>query len=187
MTEQPETRDEAAATDAIEIVLIAAVADNGVIGDGTGLPWSLPSDLKHFKAQTVGKPVVMGRVTWSEIGYPLPDRPNIVVSADPAFHARGAYVVDSLDRAYELARTLAQLLGAREIMVIGGGRLYAAALNDAVRIYLTRVSGCPGGNVFFPSLDPAEWEEIEGPEPVPDPKDSHPYRLVTLQRRSRRL
>lgn len=167
----------------IEIALIAAVAENGVIGDGKGRDWYLPGDLKRFKALTVRKPVIMGSVTWKIIGHALPDRPNIVLSHDPAFRAPGAHVVHSLNEAYDLARSLAGPLEAREIMIIGGGQVYAEALKDSKRIYKTEVKASPAGKVRFPKLDMTEWQEVERPKVTPDPKDSCAYSYITLRRR----
>lgn len=167
----------------IEIAIIAAVAENGVIGDGKGRDWYLPGDLKHFKTLTLRKPVIMGSVTWEIIGRPLPDRPNIVLSHDPSFRAEGAHVAHSLEEAYDVARSLAEPLGAREIMIIGGGQVYAEALKDASRIYKTEVKASPSGKIRFPKLDMTEWQEVERPKVAPDPKDTCTYSYVTLRRR----
>ena len=116
------------------VSIIAAVADNGVIGRGGGLPWHLPADLKRFKKLTTGHHMVMGRRTWDSIGRrPLPGRPTIVVSRDPAFVAEGARVARSVEQALELAA------GADEVFVAGGQAIYREALAVADRVYLTRV------------------------------------------------
>ena len=144
------------------IVLVVAVAENGVIGNKGALPWRLPEDLKRFKALTMGKPVIMGRKTWESLPRkPLPGRPNIVVSRDPAFRAAGVAIAHSFDAA--LAE--AEKEHAPEIMVIGGESIFAAALPHADRIELTEVAGRPEGDVFMPEFDRSQWREArrEGP------------------------
>ncbi|HYM32521.1 MAG TPA: dihydrofolate reductase [Candidatus Cybelea sp.] len=138
------------------IALIAAMSRNRVIGRNGGLPWRIPADLRYFKAQTMGKPVVMGRKTWLSIGKPLPGRQNIVVSRDPALSLPGATVVADIRAALEAAT---RLMPDREVMVIGGGRIYAAALPYADRLYLTEVHADVAGDTAFPEIDPAEWVE----------------------------
>jgi len=133
--------------------LIAAVAANGVIGARGGLPWRLPDDLRFFRAQTMGRPVIMGRRTWDSIGKPLPGRTNIVVSRRPGFSAPGAQVADSLDAA------LAQCADAAEAFVIGGAELYRAALPHADRLVLTEIRREFDGDVVFPEFDRAHWRE----------------------------
>jgi dihydrofolate reductase len=137
------------------VSLVVAMAENNVIGKDGGLPWHIPADLMHFKAVTMGKPIVMGRRTYESIGRPLPGRLNIVVTRDPSRRWDGVEVVQSLPAALERAAAH----GADEIMVIGGGDLYRAALPLAQRIYLTRVHEAVEGDTVFPDLDPAEWRE----------------------------
>jgi dihydrofolate reductase len=117
------------------VSLIAAVAANGVIGRDGDLPWRIPEDLRHFKAVTLGKPVIMGRKTWQSLGRPLPGRRNIVVTRDAGFAAEGAETVASLDAALALVADVA------EAMVIGGGEIYAQALPRADRLYLHPAEG----------------------------------------------
>ncbi len=145
----------------LEIVIIVAVADNGVIGNHGTLPWRLKSDMRHFRALTVGKPVVMGRKTYESLSVkPLPGRTNIVVSRDRAFAAPGVVVAASLDRALSLARADASRGAAGMVMVIGGEEIYAQALRLADRLELTRVHASPPGDTFFPSINPREWNEM---------------------------
>jgi len=139
------------------IALIAAVAENGVIGRAGGLPWRLSGDLKHFKAVTLGKPVVMGRKTFQSIGKPLPGRTNIVVTRDPDFRADGIETVPDLAAALERAQEIAGADG--EVMVIGGGDVYRQALPSADRLYLTEVHAAPDGDAHFPAFDRAGWRE----------------------------
>lgn len=137
----------------LRVSLVVAMAENNVIGKDGDLPWHIPADLKHFKAVTMGKPIVMGRRTYESIGRPLPGRLNIVVTRDPSRQWDGVEAVQSLSDA--LDRAAAD--GADEIMIIGGGDLYRAALPTAQRIYLTRVHEAVEGDTVFPDLDPAEW------------------------------
>lgn len=135
------------------ISLIVARARGGVIGHEGGLPWHLPADLKHFKALTMGKPIVMGRLTYQSIGRPLPGRDNIVISRDSAFAAPGCRVVASLGAALKAAGA------APEIMIIGGARIYALALPLAHRIYLTDIDIDVSGDAHFPPIDLDGWRE----------------------------
>lgn len=143
-----------------DIVIIAAVAENGVIGRGGTMPWRLKSDMAHLKAFTMGKPVVMGRKTWASLWVqPLPGRTNIVVTRDPSFTAPGALVARSLDVALEAARGDALRRGTH-IMVIGGAEIYAQAMPLAGRLEITRIHIKPEGDTLFPSIDPAVWREV---------------------------
>jgi dihydrofolate reductase len=160
------------------IVLVAAVAENGVIGRDNGMPWRLPGDLKHFKNTTLGKPVIMGRRTFESIGKPLPGRPNIVLTRDATFRADGVEVAGSIDRALSLAARHP----AEEIAVIGGGEIYAQALPHASRIYLTEVKASPDGTARFPALDRDEWHEVSRDGPHRGPNDTYAYSFVVLER-----
>ncbi|MDH3738714.1 MAG: dihydrofolate reductase [Alphaproteobacteria bacterium] len=141
---------------AVRLALIAAVAQNGVIGHDGDLPWRLPADLQHFKTTTMGKPIVMGRRTFESIGRALPGRPNIVVTRNAEFVADDVDVAADLDQALAIA----QGYGTEEVMVIGGGEIYAAAMPRADRLYLTEVHTDAVGDVQFPTLDRAHWREI---------------------------
>ncbi|MCC6946584.1 MAG: dihydrofolate reductase [Bradyrhizobiaceae bacterium] len=165
------------------IVLVVAVAENGVIGRNGDLPWRLPGDLKHFKAVTIGKPILMGRRTFLSIGRPLPGRTNIVLTRDPAFRADGVLVAPSIEAGLELARTEAERLGADEIAIIGGGELYADTLTQVSRIYLTEVHAAPRGTAYFPKLDLDEWREVAREGPLQGAGDAHSYSFVVLDRR----
>lgn len=160
----------------MDVVLIAAVARNGVIGAGNALPWHLPADLKHFKALTLGHPVLMGRKTFESIGRPLPGRPNIVVSRDPAFVAEGVTVAASVASGLTCAATLGT-----PVFVIGGAQIYAQCLALADRIYLTRVDIEVAGDAFFPPLDARQWRETAG-ENWPAADGYPAYAFVTLER-----
>ena len=143
------------------LVLVAAVAENGVIGRDGRLPWRLRSDLKHFRDLTLGHPVIMGRKTYGAIGKPLSGRTNIVVTRDPAFAAPGVMVARSLDAALAVARGDAWRRGVIEIMVIGGADLYGQTIERAVRLEVTHVHARPEGDSVFPQIDP----ELEPPAP----------------------
>ena len=160
------------------VSLVAAVATNGVIGDDGRLPWRLSSDLRRFKTLTFGKPVVMGRKTFDTIGKPLVGRDNIVVTRQGGFAPAGVTVAASLDAA--LARAAAG--GTSEIMVLGGGEIYAQAIGRADRLYITHVDAAPAGDTRFPVIDPAVWQAIaEEALPAGD-KDSAATRFVTYDR-----
>jgi dihydrofolate reductase len=156
--------------------LIVARARNGAIGLANAMPWHLPADLAHFKRTTLGHPVIMGRRTWESIGRALPGRKNIVVSRTPGFRAEGAQVVGSLSEAWRAAE------GAEEAFVIGGARLYAEALPDAGRVYLTDVVGEVEGDTFFPELDPREWRETLLAEQPADGRNAYALRFLLLER-----
>lgn len=167
-----------------KIVLVVAVARNGVIGRDGDLPWRLPSDLKRFKQLTLGKPVLMGRKTWDSIGKPLPGRPNIVITRDTTFCAHGAAVVSSLDEGLDAARREAEKLGVDEVCVIGGGQIYAQAFDRADILHVTRVEADVEGDTRFPDIDPAIFEKV-AEEPIPQgEKDSHAMHFVTWCRKA---
>lgn len=161
----------------MEFSIVVAIARNGIIGREGGLPWRLPADLAHFKSITMGKPIVMGRLTHESIGRPLPGRENIVVSTNPGYVAQGCQVVQRLD---EIHKTQADT---SEIMIIGGARLYAEALTMASRIYLTEVHAEPGGDVYFPQFDRALWHEKSRELHSADDKNEYDYSFVSLERR----
>jgi dihydrofolate reductase len=166
----------------IKIVLIAAVADNGVIGRDNAMPWHLSSDLKRFKALTMGKPVVMGRRTYLSIGRPLPGRTNIVVSRDRNFAAPGVLVAGDLTSALEAARGDALRRGVAEIAVIGGTDIFAQCMHLADRMEITQVHLRPQGDVFFPPIDGALWREAARSAPPAGPKDDAGFEFVTYER-----
>jgi dihydrofolate reductase len=157
------------------VSLIVARAANGVIGDQGRLPWHIPSELKHFKAVTMGHPVIMGRKTWESIGRPLPGRRSIVITRQKAYTAAGALVVGSLDEA------IAACTGEDEIFVIGGEQIYRAALPIAQRMYITVIERDFAGDTFFPAYDHHEWYESNRLLIADDPSGL-PLAYVTLER-----
>jgi dihydrofolate reductase len=166
----------------VSLVLVAAVADNGVIGRAGGLPWRLKSDMQHFRALTLGHPVLMGRKTYQSIGKPLPGRTNIVVSRAPAFTAPGILVARGLDAALGVARGDALRRGVSAIMVIGGADLYAQTMPLASRLEITRVHASPPGDVHFPAIDEREWRETARREVVRAPEDEAALTFVRYER-----
>jgi len=169
----------------IALALVAAIADNGVIGRAGGLPWRLKSDMQHFRALTVGKPVVMGRKTYQSIGRPLKDRTNIVVSRDPAVVIEHVIVTASLDAAMAVARGDALRRNCDAIMVIGGADIYAQTLAAADRLEITRVHVQPSGDAVFPPICPATWREISRAEHAAGPDDEASFTVVTYLRAKR--
>lgn len=156
--------------------MLVAADERGAIGQNGALPWHLPNDLKHFKALTMGKPVVMGRRTWLSIGRPLPGRQNIVVTRQPAFVAPGATVVGSLDAAIAAAG------GVPEVCIIGGGELYRLALPRVDLIRLTRVHATVTADTFFPALEAGQWREVSREDHAADANHAYPYSFIELRR-----
>jgi dihydrofolate reductase len=164
------------------IVLLAAVADNGVIGRDNALPFRQRSDLQRFKRISMGKPVLMGRKTYSSIGKPLPGRTNIVLTRDRAFIAPGIVVVHTLDAALEAARKDAAERGANEIIVIGGTDVFEQTLPLAERMEITHVHSQPAGDTFFPPIDWRRWREVAREEHAAGPQDDASFAYVTYAR-----
>lgn len=167
----------------IRLAIIAAVAENGVIGRGDELPWRISGDLKRFRAITWGKPILMGRRTFASIGRPLPGRTSIVVTRDAALPMpEGVLFAGSLDAALALAEEEASRLGADEAAVIGGAEIYAQALPLADRLRLTEVHGAPEGDVRFPAYDRAAWREVAREGPIRGEKDEFAFSFVDYER-----
>jgi len=157
---------------------IVAVGRRNEIGKDGAMPWHLPADLRHFKANTLGKPVLMGRKTLAAIGRPLPERRNLVLTRDAAFKAAGCETVTSLEQALLLAAP------AEELMVIGGGEVYRLAWARTDRIYLTRIEAdVEGADTFFQELDPQEWREMGRDGHKADAKNPYDYAFLTYERR----
>ncbi len=165
----------------LPLAMIAALAENHVIGLDNKMPWHLPADLKHFKAMTLGKPIIMGRKTWDSLGRPLPGRLNLVVSRQPGLQLEGAETFTSLDDALQRAEAWAREQGADEIMLIGGAQLYTQALDRAQRLYLTRIEASPEGDAFFPQFDETRWQRIDS-QAHPASGEAPAYRFETWQR-----
>jgi dihydrofolate reductase len=166
----------------MDIVVLAAIAENGVIGRGNALPWRLKSDMQHFRGATMDRPVVMGRKTYLSIGKPLKSRTTIVVSRDHAFAAPGVLIAPNLDTALVAARGDALRRGSGEIFVAGGAEIYAQALPLAARLVITEVHKRVDGDTHFPDIDRKVWREIARDEYAPAPEDEAPYALVVYER-----
>lgn len=157
---------------------------NGVIGRDNALPWRLKSDLAIFKAQTLGKPVIMGRKTWDSLPRkPLPGRMNIVLSQDGSFEPPQAVVCESFLEAVQMAKEQAVDDGVDEVCVIGGRALFEMALPRARRLYLTEVQAEVEGDVSFPAFDEAAWTEVSRQAHPAGPDDDHAFVFRVLERR----
>jgi dihydrofolate reductase len=167
----------------MEIVLIVAVADNGVIGAGGAIPWRQKSDQQRLKAITMGKPVVMGRKTFTSLRRPLPGRTNIVVTRDVNFAAAGAVVTTSFAAARAVATGDALRRFVSEIAVIGGAEIYAQWMEFADRLEVTEVHARPEGDTYFAAIEPADWEEVARVRNSSGPDDSADFSYVTYIRR----
>ena len=157
------------------IALIAAIARNGVIGRDNALIWRLLSDLKRFKALTMGKPILMGRKTWDSIGRPLPGRRSLVITRDRSLTIPGATVVHDWSGALDAA-------GGDELMVVGGAEIYALALPQADRLHLTEVEAEPPGDAYFPPFDRADFRETLREAHGPGERDEFAFQFVDLER-----
>jgi dihydrofolate reductase len=170
----------------MEIVLIAAVAENGVIGHGNAIPWRLKSDQQRFKVMTMGRPVVMGRKTFLSLRKPLPGRTNIVITRDANFEAAGAVVTTSLANARAVALGDALRRSVNEIAVIGGAEIYAQWIDVADRLEITEVHARPEGDTVLAPIDPKDWEEAARVRNGASSDDSADFSYVTFRRRKSR-
>jgi len=161
----------------MKISMIAAMANNSVIGADNDMPWHLPADLKHFKSVTLGKPVIMGRKTYQSIGRALPGRTNIVISKDADAAFEGAIAVQTIENALISAGDV------DEVMIIGGGSIYQACLPIATRLYLTFIDLQVDGDTYFPDyINSADWREIERTAHSQDQNNHYNYEFVTFDR-----
>ena len=160
--------------------MIAAMAKNRIIGKNNQMPWHLPADLKHFKAVTLGKPVIMGRLTYESIGKALPGRKNIVITNNKAYTLPDATVAHSCESALHIASAQAN-----EVMIIGGGAIYKAFLPDANKLFITFIDLNIEGDTQFPDYNKdATWDVTESESFVADEKNVYNYEFVTLERRA---
>jgi dihydrofolate reductase len=155
------------------------MARNNVIGKGGTMPWHMPADLKHFKKVTMNKPVVMGRKTFESIGKPLPGRRNIIISRQENLKLEGCEVYNNIQNVFEI------LKNESEVMIIGGGQLYAKTLPFADRLYITHLDADIDGDTQFPDWNENEWEEVFRESHQPDEKNPYPYAFVNYQRLAR--
>lgn len=166
------------------IIIVVAMAENGVIGRDGDMPWKLSTDLKRFKALTMGKPLVMGRKTFESVGgKPLPGRPHVIVSRGPAIDVAGVETAGSLDEALARARTIAIASGVDMVCVAGGGEIYRQALPLADMLYVTHVEAVIDGDTVFPPIDPAVFEKVEETAVPAGEKDNYPTRYAVYRRR----
>lgn len=157
------------------VSLIVAYSRNRVIGKDNQLPWRLPGDLAHFKRNTLGKPIIMGRKTWESLGRPLPGRLNVVVSKSGKGNFEGALLVDSLQAA------LAATDNVPEVFIIGGAQLYGQALSVADRIVATEIDAVVDGDAFFDQINPSDW--VQTTREVQPPENGLTYAFVEYERR----
>ncbi len=167
----------------LPIVLVAAIADNGVIGDDNRLIWRLKTDLRHFRSLTLGRPVVMGRKTFQSIGKPLPGRETIMLTRDPGFAPEGVHPAVSLDEAIALAQRLGAAMGADSVTVAGGADVYRQVLPLADRLELTLVHAMPEGDALFPHWDRDAFVAGSREDHPAGPEDEHPFTFATFRRR----
>ncbi len=167
----------------MKIVLIAAFAQNRVVGINNTLPWHLPEDLKYFKRTTSGKAIIMGRKTYDSIGRPLPNRTNIVISRNRDFQAEGVRVVTSLEAAIELAKEVNYINDVQEVMIIGGASIYEAALPIADRLYLTHVHAEIEGDAYFPEVNFKQWVEVSREDYQASDKNPYDYSFVVYDKK----
>ena len=162
--------------------MIVAMAQNRVIGRNNKLPWYLPNDLKYFKQVTMGKPIVMGRKTFESIGKPLPGRANIVITRNNVWSADGVRAVHSVDEAFELSESIAEIDGQEELMIIGGDQIYKSAIALVDRIYLTEVHADVEGDAFFPEFSKEDWRVVGCEDFTAEAPNPYDYSFVVLDR-----
>ncbi|WP_336294303.1 dihydrofolate reductase [Bartonella sp. CB169] len=165
------------------VYLIAAVAENGVIGREGAMPWRLSTDLRRFKTLTFCNPIIMGRKTWDSLGRPLPGRTNIVITRNRAFTAEGAIVSHSLSQACSIAKKAASQNGAEAIFIIGGGEIFQQGFSIADKVFLTEVLASIEGDSFFPVFDKEKWTIVQTQYIPEGDKDSHATRFVVYERK----
>jgi dihydrofolate reductase len=165
-----------------KISLIAAVAENGVIGAAGGMPWHIKSELQYFKATTKGHPIVMGRKSLEALGKPLPGRANIIISRNPDYHPAGCLSATSIEDGIAAAREVAARDGVDEIFIGGGAEIYRQTLPLADRLYLTEVHMTPEGDTRFPAFDRAEWQEVKREFHAAKEGENADYTITVLER-----
>jgi dihydrofolate reductase len=160
------------------VSILAAVADNGVMGRENALPWKLSTDLRRLKKLTMGHHVFMGRKTFESIGsVPLPGRTNIVITRQPGFHSAGVIAAGSIEEAIRLSQ------GDDEVFNLGGGEIFRAGLPLTDRLYITRVHAEVEGDTWFPLIDPKEWRIVDQEEHPADEKNQYAFAFAVYERR----
>lgn len=162
--------------------MIVATADNNIIGKDNDMPWHLPADLAYFKKTTLGKPIIMGRKTYESIGRPLPGRRNIVISRDASYSAQGIDTVTSVEQALALVDGSDGSDGVAEIMVIGGGAIYAHCLPKADRLYVTHIKAAIDGDTQFPCYEDGNWRKVSSELRAADEKNAHALDFCLYER-----
>lgn len=165
-----------------KLSLIVAKSLNGVIGLNGNLPWRLSSDLKFFKSTTLGKPVLMGRVTWESLPFPLPGRPNLVLTNNKNYLAEGAEIFNSADKMIARGYELAGQMNVDEVMLIGGAKLYASQMKFCDRLYVSEVNATIEGDVYFPEIDTNTWKLASETEFSKDLKDDYSFKVQVFER-----
>ncbi|MCA3565257.1 MAG: dihydrofolate reductase [Methylocystis sp.] len=166
------------------LALIAAVARNGVIGRDNQLLWRIKADLQHFRRETLGRPVLMGRKTFESIGRPLPGRLTIVITRNASFQAEGVLSASSIEEGVKMAeRSGSDAIDAERVMVAGGGEIYAQTIDQAARLFITEVDIEVEGDAFFPKIDQAKWLESRRESHPRGPDDDAAYSFVEYVRR----
>ena len=168
--------------DNIHIFLIAAVAENNVIGANGDMCWKIKSELQYFKKTTVGYPVIHGRKSFESLGAPLPGRANIVITRDQNYAADGITVVHTLDDAIRLAKEIATKEGKDGVFIAGGAEIYRATLPMAEKLYLTEVHMAPAGETLFPAFDRSLWRETKREFHAAQQGESADYTITVLER-----
>jgi dihydrofolate reductase len=166
------------------ITLVVAVSQNGIIGREGGLPWRLSSDLKRFKADTMGRPIIMGRKTFQSIGRLLPGRENIIISRDPNFAVQGAIVCADVAAALSCAQRKSQEMGADDIAVIGGGEIYWQTFDVADRLIVTWVLTSIDGDTRFPAIENDVWHTVSSEDFPAGEKDDYATQRVVYERKA---
>jgi dihydrofolate reductase len=166
------------------LILVVAVAENGVIGRDNQLLWRLKTDLRRFRDLTMGKPMIMGRKTFQSIGKPLPGRETIVLTREPGFAAEGIHVAHAWEEAVAKGDELAARMGADAVAVVGGAEIYALAMPQVQTIFLTEVHVAPEGDAAFPAFDRSRFREIRRADHPKGADDEHPFTFIDLERRA---
>ncbi|MEE1657069.1 dihydrofolate reductase [Microvirga sp. CF3062] len=167
----------------IPLILVVAMAENGVIGQDNRLLWRIKTDMGRFRRLTLGKPMIMGRKTFQSIGKPLPGRETIVLTRDGRFSAEGVHVAHTWEEAVAKGEELAAKTGSDAVAVAGGAEIYALALPHVQTLFLTQVHTAPEGDAVFPSFDRSQFREIKREDHPKGPDDEHPFTFIDLERR----
>jgi len=167
----------------LPLILVVAMAENGVIGRDNRLLWRLKTDMRRFRRLTTGKPMIMGRKTFESIGKPLPGRETIVLTRDTGFALDGVHVAHTWEEAVARGEELAAGMGGDAVAVAGGAEIYALALPQVERLFLTEVHTAPEGDAVFPAFDRSQFREVKREDHPKGPDDEHSFTFIDLERR----